>query len=376
MGFLKGLADWLRSNVPLIGGTLADTVEWIESGIESWSRALWEAANKVSEFFQYLWITIREAGERLATLIQDWWWQLAYFFQNLFQPVYDFFAFVWNSFRSWVEYWVGRIAEAWNFIRSWIEPNIRWLIDEFNRFIRDPLGYIWNALQGIWAFVYERIRPILDQISARINEAVGGLQSGIDSLWRSLESSVSQLRAGLDSLGASLRNALNDLERRFDDFKRDASNWLSNISSELGRLVQDFASYVRTSIVIWEAAKSAALRRTAEDIARIMERPDVQAGLMGGEVAAWVANPGVGAAVTGTILGLEAWSTLVREVPVGVPIESDNPIVRELFGDREIEFEGEYVYTFGELLDQPPAVEYVWPDVRAGNYEPEVITRG
>jgi hypothetical protein len=93
---------------------------------------------------------------------------------------------------------------------------------------------------------------------------------------------------------------------------------------------------------------------------------------MGGETAAWVAHPALGAAVTGSLLGLEMWSTLAKELPVGVPVESDNPIVKQLFGDQTVELEGPREYTFGELLDRKPAVIYTWPDVAAGKYEPEV----
>jgi hypothetical protein len=39
MGFLRGLADWFRNNVPVIGGPIADAIEGIESGIEDWSRS-------------------------------------------------------------------------------------------------------------------------------------------------------------------------------------------------------------------------------------------------------------------------------------------------------------------------------------------------
>ena len=165
---------------------------------------------------------------------------------------------------------------------------------------------------------------------------------------------------------------MDDINRRLGEFSRWVTDSLNNLGRGLEDITRRFGTYVAQSIIIWEAAKGAARRRVAEEIANLIEKPENQAALIGGETAAWLAHPALGAAVTGSLLGLEAWSTLAKELPVGVPIESDNPVVNLLFEEEEVRLEGAAEYTFGELLDRKPAVIYKWPDVAAGKYEPEV----
>ena len=229
-------------------------------------------------------------------------------------------------------------------------------------------------VEQIWGVIYDRVSPFLTDLSNRIEGTRGWLLDRVEELRRSVQASIDTLGAGLRNVEASLRAGITDLGNRFEAFKRDATNWLNNLWAEVQRLGRDFAEQALKATLIYEAGRQAARRRVAEDVARVIESPEAQAAIMGGETAAWLAHPALGAAVTGTTLLLENWSTWMKEHPVELPIQSDNPVVRQLFGDREVEFEGPVEYTFGELLDQPPAVEYVWPDVRAGRYEPEVVT--
>jgi len=373
MGFLRGVADWARNNIPIIGSSIAAVVEGVESAIESWSSALWDAARRVSEFFAWLWISVSAAGERLSRLVQDWWWGIYYFFTNLYGTVYYFFSYVWDSFRDWV---TARIVDFTNWLNGvWrsLEPSIRWVIDGWSSFVSDPWGHVRRTIEQIWGVIYDRVRPFLTELSNRIEGTRGWLLDRVEELRRSVQAAIDTLGTNLRNTEAALRASISDLGNRFEAFRRDAVNWLNNLGAEVQRLVRDFADQALKSISIWEAAKGAARRKLAEDIANVMEKPEAQAAIMGGETAAWVAHPALGAAVTGTTLLLENWSTWMKEHPVELPIQSDNPVVRQLFGDREVEFEGPTEYSFGELLDQPPAVVYEWSEVSPGRFELVVV---
>jgi hypothetical protein len=61
------------------------------------------------------------------------------------------------------------------------------------------------------------------------------------------------------------------------------------------------------------------------------------------------------------------------EQPLQVPMETDNPLLKQYVKDEEVRLEGVTEFTFGELLAEPPAVEYIWPDVARGEYEPKIV---
>jgi hypothetical protein len=369
MGFLRGLADWFRNNVPVIGPPIADAIEGIERGIEDWSRRLWDAANAVFTFFQAIWISIQLAGARFASLVQDWWWMAYTLFTSLWDRLYGFFSWVWDSFRSWVQ---DRIYEFLNFL-NWVWPGFRDTIsrlwDAWTGFVRDPWGTISRAINQIWSAIYDRVKPFLDEINGRINEVRNWFNDRIRDLSNALDNARRQLESRISELGTWARNSLDDINRRFDDFRRNATDWLNNLKRGLEDLTRDFVRQALMATLIYEAGKQAARRRVASEVADVIERPEAQAGLLGGEAAAWLAHPALGAAVTGTVLALEAWSKWQAEQPIQAPMDTDNPLLKLFVRDDEVRFEGVTEFTFGELLAEPPAVEYVWPDVASGDYE-------
>jgi hypothetical protein len=374
MGFLRGLADWFRNNVPVIGPPIADAIEGIERGIEDWARRLWEAADAVFAFFGRLWIGVSEAASRFAALVQDWWWRISWFFSELWNNVVAFFGWVWDSFRNWVSDRIKEFSDWLNNTGKWLSDTLSGLKKAWEDFVKDPWGTISKAINQIWSAIYDRVKPFFDEINGRINDVRNWFNDRIRDLSNALESARRELESRINELSSWARSAVDDINRRFGDFAKWATDALNNLGKGLEDITRRFGTYVAQSIVIWEAAKGAARKRVAEEIASLIENPESQAALIGGETAAWMAHPALGAAVTGSLLGLEAWSTLAKELPVGVPVESDNPVVKQLFKEEEVKLEGAAEYSFGELLASNPGVVYRWPDVAAGKYELEIVS--
>jgi phage-related protein len=372
MGFLRSVADWVRNNVPLVGGSIADAIEWIEGSTETWAARLWDAAYTIFTLVQNLWIGISEAAYRFAKLLQDWFWQAAYLFGTLWTSVVDFFTWVWDSFRDWVSARIRDFTDWLNRVWPGFRDTITNVWRAWDDFVRDPWGTIQKAGNQIWGLIWDRIKPTIDGINKAIADARNWLQARIDDVGKSLDNARRELESRINDLNTWARNAVNDINQRFDKFKRETIDWLNNVAKGLDDLTKNFGKYVTQGILIWEAAKGAARKRVASEIADVIEKPEVQTGLMGGETAAWLAHPAAGAAVTGTILGLEMWTKFMQEHPVDLPIETDNPVVKLLFKDERVEAEGPVEHVFGELLDRKPAVTYTWPDVGAGQYEPAV----
>jgi hypothetical protein len=373
MGFLKSVADWVRANVPLVGGYIADAVEWIEDRVSSWLQPVWDFYYAAKNFFDQLWISLTEAGRRFSKIVQDLWWKLYTFFVDLWTTVYNFFTWLWDSFRNWASDWINRFIDFINYVWPGFRDLLNNLGNAWNSFVRDPWGTIRKAIDNIWSEVYVRAKPFLDELGKRVTDAQNQLMDRINYVKNALDGARSDLEARINNLDTWARNKFTQLGNDFDQFKTNATNWINNVKTGLEDLSKNFWENVRTSIVIWEAAKGAARKRVATEVADVIEKPEVQQTLMGGELAAFVANTALGAALTGVVIGLENWSIWMSEKPIELPIESDNPLIKDFFSDVTVEFEGPTEFTFGELLAQAPALEYEWPDVNKGEYEPKIV---
>jgi hypothetical protein len=374
MGFLRGLADWFRNNVPVIGGPIADAIEGIERGIEDWSRRLWEAADAVFTFFNRLWISVSEAASRFAYLVQDWWWRISEFFGVLWDRVVSFFSWVWDQFRNWVSDRIKEFLDWINSVGKWLSDTLSGLQKAWEEFVRDPWGTISRAINSIWSAIYERVRPFLDQIYGTINDVrnwfndrIRELSSALDSARRELDSRISDLRTWA-------ANAISDIGKRFSDFSKWATDFLNSLKSGLEELVKSVSDAEYASRHIWQATKEAARQRGAEGVVELLEkepppRPPVPPGL-----ARDMALAIMGPIPNVVVFGLELWGMMMKEVPTDKPIETDNPIAKQVLRDMEVRLEGAAEYTFGELLGAPAGAVYRWPDVGAGRYELEVVS--
>jgi len=360
MGFLRGLADWARNNIPLVGGYIASLIESLEGLIESWSDYLWRVAGKASAFMAYISISIWEAGYRLATILQSWWGILTELIGNFWSTIRDFFTKTWSSFRDWVS---SGLSSLQGWLRN-VWPSWEWIINQlqsaWSQFTRDPWGVISNAASRIVETVNTSLKPVFDSIDAKINAAKLSFFSAISDLSKAFNTMYDELMKRIRGVGDA-----------FESFRRNASDAITNIQrtmedsfNKAWRAIEDFqknfAKYVQTSITVWEAAKGYARRKVATQIQEVMEKPETQAALIGGETAAWVANPAAGGAVTLTTLGVQTLTEFMTEQPIRVPLKSDNPITKVLLEEQTLTFEEEGEYTIGEILDSPPEIMYEW----------------
>jgi signal transduction histidine kinase len=374
MGFLRGLADWFRNNIPVIGPPIADAIEGIERGIEDWARRLWEAADAVFTFFSRLWISVSEAASRFATLVQDWWWRISWFFSELWNNVVAFFGWAWDQFRNWVSDRIREFSDWLNGTGKWLSDTLSGLKKAWEEFVKDPWGTIQKAINQIWSTIYDRVKPFLDEINGRINDVRNWFNDRIRELSSALDSARRELDSRINELRTWAADAISDLGKRFSDFSKWATDFLNSLKSGLEELVKSVSDAEYASRHIWEATKEAAKQRGAKEVVELLEkepppRPPVPPGL-----ARDMALAIMGPIPNVVVFGLEIWGAMLKEVPTGKPIETDNPIAKTVLRDEEVRLEGAAEYSFGELLAGNVGVVYRWPDVRAGRYELEVVS--
>ena len=200
MSQLKGLADWLRDNVPLIGGWLAYVVERLEEAWEWLINTAYEVAGKawnwITSTGQWIWDWITTTGQWIydqVVSLGQWIWD------NI-QPALDWITeqlnnigtIIWNVISPVIEGINGaidwlkeQIGGAWN----WITTTGQWLVQQADSIARgietvansvanlsqdvyERLGNLASDLHGWWLWAYQQPQEFIDWIASSMRQAL------------------------------------------------------------------------------------------------------------------------------------------------------------------------------------------------------------
>jgi hypothetical protein len=162
-------------------------------------------------------------------------------FQDIFRTLFDLIP---QTIRDWF----GALDD---FFR-WLVKNVRFLIDQFNEFIKPAIDAINAALTAIRtaiALVEGRINDILGTVAPRLKESIDALRREFGDLLRQLEG-ITGLISG--RVADAISDFRLELDRRFRDisefFEREIGERVLEVVRTVDRRVRDVEAAFATQL--------------------------------------------------------------------------------------------------------------------------------
>ena|GEM_PF-5707048 len=364
MTFLKNLADWVRANVPILGSYIADVLENAESLVESFTSGLFKVADSFNAFISSLWIDIKEAGKRLAKVIQDNWPRFDWLFTTRWDSVEDFFSSVGKGFADWVTKGVNSfnkfLDETWKDFTSSYDK-FKSSVDDF---LKDPIKALSGFANKLWNLVKPFVDPLIKDVDKKVDKTKSDLTDKINDQKTYFNTRVDDLTTYISNKTAEILKKYTDLATDYDDYKKKTEEAINKLNEGIGGIWQRYLWESGQIAILWEAAKAYGRKRTAEKIQEVMSDPKAQAAISGGELGAWLWNPALGFAVWAGEAGLETWS--LHEISAGeAPVlVKDNPIAYEMFKTVTVELPKEESISLEEAEKEETKEEITLEEVK------------
>ncbi|RLE86384.1 MAG: hypothetical protein DRJ67_07365, partial [Thermoprotei archaeon] len=183
LGFIQKGFSWLAGEIWKL---LPDWLKGALESIKGFFEGVWKA---IEGFLKDPWGSITKAFEELGKWIWD----------QLPEPAKK----IIEKIRDWI---VG----AWDFIyklfTEYLPKAIGWAWGELQKFLGDPLGYIWEKLSGLWKWISEKLSALWDIIRGAWDWFVGALRGAWDWLVTAVSAVPDVILTSLRILGESVLN--------------------------------------------------------------------------------------------------------------------------------------------------------------------------
>lgn len=212
MASLKWIAEWLRNNVPIIGGTLAWIVEQIEEAWDWLVSTAYDIAKKA-------WDWITSSG-----------------------------ATIWNWIVSTGKWLVDKANEIATTIENAVLPVVRWLEEQAKRISDIIVSVVTPIVEGIERavnWVASRIEEAANWIATTgrwLYDQVTSIPNRLAELWNNTTKLFQQLSEGIQNLGSELHNWWLWAYKSTNDFL----TWIEN---SMKQALRDFIVWLALEVV-------------------------------------------------------------------------------------------------------------------------------